>query len=87
MTVAPSGPVASTPVMSACEAMFGAVVSRIVTLNLALEVLPLASEAEQVTSVRPKGKVEPESGEQLTVRLPSTASVAVGMVKITVAPA
>jgi hypothetical protein len=57
----------------------GAVVSLTVTVNEPLAVLPLVSETEQLTVVVPSGNVEPEAGVQLTVREPSTRSVAVAV--------
>ena len=63
----------------------GGVVSRTVTLKLALPVLPCASVAEQVTSVAPRAKVEPEAGRQVVDTLPSTMSLAVA-VKLAAAP-
>jgi hypothetical protein len=39
----------------------------------------LRSEAEQVTVVTPLLKVDPEVGLQVTVRVPSQLSVAVGV--------
>jgi hypothetical protein len=64
----------------------GGVVSVTVTEKLPVDVLPTLSVAEQVTVVVPRGKIEPDSGEQVTGSVPSTASVAVAT-KVTVAPA
>ena len=55
----------------------GAVESLTVTLNDFVAVLPLVSEAEQLTVVVPVGNVEPEAGLHVTGREPSTKSVAV----------
>jgi len=63
----------------------GGVVSATVTVKLPVDVLPALSVAEQVTTVRPTGKVEPDGGEQVTGTVPSTTSVAVA-VKVTAAP-
>ena len=63
--------------------MTGAVVSTTVTLNDAVAVLPCASLALQFTVVVPIGNVEPDAGVQLTGVGPSTASVALGRVKLT----
>jgi hypothetical protein len=87
LTAAPAELVASA-VMSAGTPMFGGVESHgpTVTLNVAEEELPRVSLAEQVTGVVvPAGKVEPELGLQLTGLEPSTRSVAVGSVYVTVA--
>lgn len=56
-----------------------------VTVKLHELVLPIESEEEQVTVVVPFAKVEPEAGEQATVREPSQTSLAVGVAKVTVA--
>ena len=48
------------------------------TVNVALAVLALLSDAVQVTVVLPGAKVVPDAGAQVTARTPSTASVAVG---------
>src|SRR2546421_12198564 len=65
----------------------GGVVSLTVTLNDAVALLPAPSVAVQMTVVVPNGKVEPGGGEQLTGSVPSTLSVAVGLVYVTTAPA
>src|SRR5262249_2260943 len=57
-----------------------------VTLNIACDPLPLVSDAEQVTVVIPTGNVEPDGGAHVTVRVPSTASIAVGPAYVTTAP-
>jgi hypothetical protein len=63
----------------------GASVSLMVTVNVQLlvDVLPLASVAEQVTVVMPFGKVEPDGGVQVAVA-PGQLSLAVA-VKLTTA--
>ena len=63
----------------------GAVVSSTVTEKVAVELLPAASVAEQLTDVVPIGKVLPEGGVQLTATEPSMASSAVAL-KVTTAP-
>src|SRR5689334_24915933 len=65
--------------------MAGGVVSRTVTVNEFLPMLPRVSVAWQFTVVVPKPKVEPDAGVQVTGRLPSTISFAV-TVKLTAAP-
>ena len=57
--------------------------SVIFTVKPAWPVLPRASVAEQVTSVDPTAKAVPDAGEQVTGRVPSTMSVAVGAVQLT----
>src|SRR6266849_3556177 len=47
-----------------------------VTLNCAIPTLSCASYARQVTTVVPRGKVEPDAGSQVTGTLPLTASTA-----------
>jgi hypothetical protein len=58
-------------------------VSKVVTVNEQLLVLPEASVAVQVTVVTPVGKQEPEGGVQTTVT-PGQLSDAVGGGKLTV---
>ncbi len=58
----------------------GAWLSATVTVKLHELLLPDVSEAEQVTVVTPLAKAVPEAGEQVTVRAPSQASLAVGAV-------
>src|SRR5262249_35349491 len=65
----------------------GALVSLTTTVNVALALLPLRSDAVQVTVVRPSGKTPPEGGAQVTGTLPSTASVAEGASNDAFAPA
>ena len=73
------------PLDGAVSDTAGAVVSRTVTLKLPVVVLDELSVALQFTAVVPSAKVDPEAGKQLTDRVPSTASEAVG-VKLTAAP-
>ena len=75
LTTAPEGPVASTVILAGTVTV-GGVVSTTDTLKLALPVFPAASVAEQLTAAAPRAKVEPEAGEQLGVRGPSTRSLA-----------
>ena len=63
----------------------GAVVSFTVTVNDPVALLPRVSDAEHNTVVVPSGNVEPEAGVQITVREPSTKSVAEAT-KLTIAP-
>ena len=79
VATAPSALVASA-VMPAGAVTTGLVVSRTVTVKLVDALFPLVSLAEQVTVVAPMAKVPPVAGAQVTVRLPSTRSFAVGMV-------
>src|SRR5215204_739123 len=73
LTLAPSGPVASTT-MSSGTVMIGGVVSCTVTVNDAVAVLPASSVAAHCTTVSPIGNVEPEGGSQTIVMLPPTLS-------------
>ena len=84
VTAAPLGAVASA-VMPAGRDRTGGVVSTIVTLKLALALLPEKSVAEHWTVVDPSGYVEPDCDEQTMVGFGSTRSVAV-TVKVTMAP-
>src|SRR5207244_3919090 len=63
----------------------GAVVSRTVTSNELRPRFPRVSVEEHCTVVVPSANVEPEACVQVTVRVPSTTSVAVA-VKVTAAP-
>ena len=73
--------------ISAWSAITGPVVSPTCTLKVSgVAAFPLESLALQETAVSPSGKVAPEAGEQITTTGPSTASVAVGFVYVTVAP-
>jgi hypothetical protein len=85
VTGAPLAEVAST-VMSDGTVRVGFVVSCTVTVNDVPAPFPAASDALQFTVVVVMEKVDPEPGEQVTVRLPLTESVAVGFVNVTVAP-
>src|SRR6266542_1459333 len=87
VTTAPDPPVAST-VMGAGTDTVGGTVSFdcTVTVNEALPVLPWESVAVHVTVVAPRGKVEPESGEQVTGTVPAVSEVAVGAGHVSVAP-
>ena len=75
VTTAPLGPVAEA-VISAGSVSAGAVVSWTVMMEDAEPTLPAASVALHITVVVPKGKVEPELGEQIAVTEPLTMSVA-----------
>jgi hypothetical protein len=57
----------------------GGVVSRTVTVNVFVAVLPAPSLAEQVTVVVPRANVELDAGLQVTGTFPLTASLAVGV--------
>jgi len=76
VTVAPDALVASTILLAGNESD-GAVVSRTVTVNVALPVFPEESVAVHITVVVPSGNVEPEAGVHTAVNEPSTLSVAV----------
>ncbi len=65
--------------------MTGAVVSCTVIWKDPVDVLPSASEAEQLTTVVPSENVSPEIGAQVTGSEPSTMSLAEAE-KVTVAP-
>jgi len=65
-------------VVSAGTATAGAVVSTTRTVNEDVAVFGTVSDEVQVTVVAPRANVEPDAGWQETMRLPSTASVAVG---------
>ena len=79
MTTAPEAEVAIA-LTSACAEIDGAVVSCTVTLKLLVASFPAASVALQFTVVVPRAKVLPEAGVQTTATLPSTMSLAVGLV-------
>src|SRR5437773_3200319 len=72
--------------MASGHVTLGLCVSRTVTANEQVLVLCAASKAVHVTVVLPSAKVLPLAGEQVTLSLPSTMSLAVA-VKVTVAPA
>jgi len=75
VTRAPPGPVAST-VRSEGTLRTGGVVSRIVTVNVRVAVLPAKSAAVHETEVTPKGNVDPDAGEQTRELRPLTESEA-----------
>ena len=86
LTVAPVEPVASIVMFAGTVEMTGAVVSRTVTVKLAVDVLAgeAVSDAENVTVVvvgpgAVNGKIDPEARDAATGRLPLTTSDAVGM--------
>jgi hypothetical protein len=64
----------------------GGVVSRTTMLNRARATLPTWSVAVQVTTVVPRGNVEPEGGTQRTCTLGSEGSTAVGAANRTTDP-
>lgn len=76
VTTAPLAP-AAVNVRLPGTVNIGAVVSRTVTVNDPLAVLPAASLAEQVTVVVPSANVAPDGALQDGVREPLTTSVAV----------
>jgi hypothetical protein len=78
LNAAPVALVAST-VTFAGTVTTGPVVSVTVTVKEAAPLLAFVSVAVQVTVVAPSGKVDPLAGVQLTVRGPSTRSVAVAV--------
>src|SRR5580765_8719195 len=80
VTVRPPGDVASTEMSLGTLLITGSVVSWTMTLKKAEAGLPLPSLASHSTEVVPIAKVEPDTGEQVTVGFPATASVAVGVV-------
>jgi hypothetical protein len=86
VTTAPLGPVAVATMLAGMPLKTGGVVSPTVTVKLACALFPCVSVAVQVTVVVAIGNMDPESGTQVTGRLPSTASVAVGYVYVTTAP-
>src|SRR5436305_1637707 len=84
VAAAPGAPVASA-VMSAGTVSAGGVVSRTVTLNDLVPVLPALSVLLTVTLVAPRAKTEPLAWSGLVASLPSTASAA-EVAKVTAAP-
>jgi len=80
VTVRPAGDVASTKMSLGTLLIIGAVVSWTMTLKEVEAGLPFPSLASHSTEVVPIAKVEPDTGEQVTVGFPATASVAVGFV-------
>jgi hypothetical protein len=67
VTTAPAGDVPLAVRFAGTLLITGGDVSLTVTVNDAVEVLPLVSFAVQVTLVAPSGNVKPEAGAQLTV--------------------
>ena len=84
VTTLPEGPVASAMILAG-RFNVGGVVSRTVTLKPPTDMFARESNDQHVTLVVPIGKVEPEPGKHVTVRGPSTRSVAVA-VKVTARP-
>ena len=72
VTVAPSGPVAST-VASSCGSTTGAVICRTSTWKVLVPTTLKLFFAVQVTVVSPSAKVDPETGKQLATSGPSTS--------------
>ena len=75
VTTAPAGLAASAVIVDG-RVRVGGVVSTTVTVEDAEPMIPNPSVAVQVTVVTPKGKVEPESGEQVVERDPPVKLVA-----------
>jgi hypothetical protein len=75
-TVAEFCPNGADTTVLAGQVIVGRSVSLIVTVNVQLLLLPLASRAVEVTVVMPFGKVEPEGGSNVTATLVEQASVA-----------
>src|SRR5581483_1276690 len=73
-------------VMSEGTVIAGAVVSRTSTSKGVVVVLWAVSWAVQVTVVWPRAKVVAEAGAQAAATVPSTRSVALGVVWVAVAP-
>ena len=85
--MAPPGPVAATVMFPGMLVSAGMTLSTTVTLKVwAGLVLPELSDAVQLTVVVPSGNVLPDGGEQLTVGLESTLSLAVGFDQLATAP-
>jgi hypothetical protein len=82
VTALPLRPVASA-VIFAGTVISGGVLSVTTTLNVLVASCPDRSLALQVTSVVPIGNDDPDAGEHVTGRSPSTASVAIGFAKVT----
>jgi hypothetical protein len=85
LTVAPPVDVASLVIDEGTE-IVGGVVSCTFTVNDALELFPCVSLAPQFTVVVAIEKVDPDAGKQETPTEPETVSLAVGAVKLTLAP-
>ena len=80
VTTAPLAPVASTVMFAGTLLIAGGVVSRTVTEKLLVAVLLCASVAPHATCVVPNGNVDPDAGAHDTGTVPSTSSLAVGLV-------
>ena len=82
VTAAPEPLVASATLSAGVLVNVGGVESLNVTLtvNDAVAVFPCESVAEQVTVVSPTGKVDPDAGLHVAGTVPSTVSVADGVV-------
>ena len=86
LTTAPQRPASLPTVMLAGTVRTGFSVSFTITWNVLVCILPCASVTVLVTSVVPTGKVDPETGVVVTEPTPGQLSVAVGEVKLTIAP-
>src|SRR2546428_3204103 len=86
LTAAPHWPGSLFTAMSACALSTGFSVSVTTTLKVLVWVFPCASVTVQVTAVVPTGKIEPETGLEVTAPTPGQLSAAVGSVKVTAAP-
>lgn len=82
-----ANPASVLMVWSAGAVMLGGVVSCTVAMVVAVAVFPAASVAVNVIVVSPRGRNVPDTGLDVTGTGPSTASMAVGGVKMTMAPA
>jgi hypothetical protein len=67
------------------QLIIGGSPSVIVTVNVHIPVLLLASITEHVTVVVPTGKFIPDAGRHVTIPTPGQLSIAVGVVYVTVA--
>jgi hypothetical protein len=74
-----------TAVIADGQVIFGASLSRTVTVNWHCDLLPEASLAVQVTVVTPLLNLDPEAGEQTTVGLGVQLSEAIGAGNVTAA--
>jgi len=86
VTTTPDGSLVATVIAAGTDTE-GGVVSTTETSKCLDAVAPVESLAVHVTVVTPSGKVEPESGEQVTGTGPSASEVAVGAGHVSVAPA
>src|SRR2546421_6775992 len=86
MTAAPAVLVASAATFDGDD-KDGGVVSSIVTVKAFVLVLPEASVATMVTIVTPSGKMLPDAGFAAMAGAGSKSSVALGLAKVTIAPA